>query len=56
MEQATGRMKEAVVAMYGEQMPMPPNLAGRYKRSIAWGGSWVGGGVDQSPWSLVIHA
>jgi hypothetical protein len=35
MEWATGRMKEAVVAKYGERTPMPLNLAGRYKRSIA---------------------
>jgi hypothetical protein len=24
---------------------MPPYLAGRYKRSTAWDGSWVRGGV-----------
>jgi hypothetical protein len=35
MEQATGKMKEAVVAVYGEWTLMLPNLAGRYKRSIA---------------------
>jgi hypothetical protein len=40
-----GRTKEMVVAMYGEWMPMLPNLAGRYMRSIAcmgWELGWRG--------------